>query len=321
MNITREHNYSSVYMKAKKCIVKSRSECDITVPLGNRKFRNPMIPADMPAVVNFDTCKAFAKMNMFYVMHRFGITDEEIIAFTEDMNYTYGWSSISIGIKDTDKLLIQKLCNGGVDPTYINIDIAHAYSDECANMIKFIQTMLPKTFIIAGNVASVEAVNFLYDNGANAVRIFIAPGSGCSTKNATGFYRGSIEFINECYLGSDCPIIADGGITEPGDVCKAIGAGAHMVMMGGVLAGHDESPGNIITVDGKKKYCYYGNASFMNKGVKKHIEGKDYLIDPRGPLMNTVKLYEDGLVSAVSYSGKSTIRDMCGNCEFIEIVK
>lgn len=321
MKIVREHNYSSVYMKAKKCIVKSRSECDISIMLGNRKFRNPMIPADMPAVVDFNTCETFAKMNMFYVMHRFGINDEDLISFIRKMNKEYDWSSISVGIKDSDKNLIQKLSMLNICPTYVNIDIAHAYSDACVDMINYIKSQLPGSFIIAGNVASVEAVNFLYNNGADAVRIFIAPGSGCSTKNATGFYRGSIEFINECYLGSDCPIIADGGITEPGDICKAVGAGAYMVMMGGVLAGHDESPGNIITVDGKKKYCYYGNASFMNKGVKKHIEGKDYLIDPRGPLVNTVKLYEDGLVSAVSYSGKSTIRDMCGNCEFIEIVK
>lgn len=321
MNIVKEHNYSSVYMKPNKCIVNSRSECDISVTLGGRTFRNPIIPADMPAVVNFETCNAFAKMEMFYVMHRFGISDNELLEFVSKMNNIYGWSSISIGIKDADKELIKLFKNKNIEPTYINIDIAHAYSNNCVDMIKFIKEYLPKTFLIVGNVASVEAVNFLYDNGADIVRIFIAPGSGCSTRNATGFYRASIEFINECFARSNCPIIADGGISEPGDVAKAIGAGAYMVMAGGILAGHDESPGNQIIVDGKKKYCYYGNASFMNKGTKKHIEGKDYLIDPRGPLINTIRNYEEGLFSAVSYNGNKKINDMRGTAQFIEIVK
>ena len=206
-------------------------------------------------------------------------------------------------------------------PTYVNIDIAHAYSEYCSLMIKEIKRLYPKIFLIVGNVATVEAVNYLYDAGADIVRIFISPGSGCSTKDATGFLRASVEFINECYIGSDCPIIADGGITCPGDVAKAIGAGAYMVMAGGVLAGHDESPGNKIKIDGIEKYCYYGNASFNNKKERKHIEGKDYFIDPRGPLINTIKRYEDGLRSAVSYSGENKINGMRGNVIFKEYKK
>jgi len=321
MKIDREHNYSSVYMKAKKCVVSSRSECNIKTRLGDIEFRNPIIPSDMPAVVDFDTCKTFAKMGMFYVMHRFGVSDNDIGQFVQHMNLYYGWSSISIGIKESDKYLLASLATLHQIPTYINIDIAHAYSDQCVEMMKFVKDMYPKCFLIVGNVADVEAVDFLYQNGADAVRIFIAPGSGCSTRNATGFYRGSIEFINDCYMNSDCPVIADGGVSEPGDVAKAIGAGAYMVMAGGVLAGHDESPGNQIIVDGKKKYCYYGNASFMNKGTRQHIEGKDYLIDPRGPLINTVEAYENGLASAVSYSGNNSLQNMRGTCEFLEIVK
>jgi GMP reductase len=122
-------------------------------------------------------------------------------------------------------------------------------------------------------------------------------------------------------MGSDCPIIADGGITEPGDVAKAIGAGAYMVMAGGVLAGHDESPGDKIKINGVERYCYYGNASFNNKKEKKHIEGKDYFIDPRGPLINTIKRYEDGIRSGISYNGNINIKDMIGTAEFREIIK
>lgn len=321
MTITKEHSYSSVYMKPNKCIVSSRSECDITVMLGNLKFRNPIIPADMPSVVNMDTCEYFAANGMFYVMHRFGISDEDIIHFINRMNNKFGWSSISIGIKQNDKELIQKINKKKINyPIYINIDIAHAYSEKCIEMITFIKERLPNAFLIVGNVASLEAVKYLYSAGADAVRIFISPGSGCSTKDATGFLRASIEFIDDCFSNCNCPIIADGGITCPGDVAKAIGAGAHMVMAGGVLAGHDESPGNIIITNGNRKYCYYGNASFNNKGEKKHIEGKDYLIDPRGSLIHTIKAYEDGLRSAVSYSGNNNIKEMRGNCQFIEVI-
>ena len=321
MVITKEHSYSSVYMVPKKCITKSRSDCDIAVTLGNIKFRNPLIPADMPSVVNFETCEAFAKLGMFYVMHRFGVSDKEQIKFVKKMNKEFGWSSISVGIKTTDLDLLETLYKNGAEPTYINIDIAHAYSDYCVSMIKEIKRLYPNIFLIVGNVASVEAVNYLYEAGADVVRIFIAPGSGCSTKDATGFFRASVEFINECYIGSDCPVIADGGITSPGDVAKAIGAGAAMVMAGGILAGHDESPGNKIKINGVDKYCYYGNASFNNKKEKKHIEGKDYFIDPRGPLINTIKRYEDGLKSAISYNGNIHIKDMIGTAEFKEIVK
>lgn len=321
MKILNEHCYSSVYMVPKKCIVSSRSECDISITLGENKFRNPIIPADMPSVVNFDTCETFAKIGMFYVMHRFGITDKDLIKFIKKMNKQYGWSSISIGIKDTDIELLKTLHKNNAIPTYVNIDIAHAYSDNCATMVKFIKSTYPKIFLIVGNVATVDAVNYLYEAGADMVRIFISPGSGCSTKDATGFLRASIEFINECYLGSDCPIIADGGITCPGDVAKAIGAGAYMVMAGGVLAGHNESPGNKIKIDGRDKYCYYGNASFNNKKERKHIEGKDYFIDPRGPLINTIKLYEDGLRSAVSYNGNNKLADIRNNVEFVHVIK
>ena len=321
MKITKEHSYSSVYMVPKKCIVKSRSECDISVMLGNQKFRNPIIPADMPSVVNFDTCEAFAKMGMFYVMHRFGISDIDLSNWVDKMNKMYGWSSISIGVKPADYELLDNMANAGTFPTYINIDIAHAYSDTCIDMIKYIKNHFSPVFLIVGNVATVEAVNELYNVGADMVRIFISPGSGCSTKDATGFLRSSIEFINECYIGTDCPIIADGGITCPGDVAKAIGAGAYMVMAGGVLAGHDESPGNKIKVNGKDMCLYYGNASFNNKKEKKNIEGKDYFIDPRGPLLDTIKKYEDGLKSAVSYNGNNKITNMVGTADFVEVIK
>lgn len=321
MKITKEHSYSSVYMVPKKCIVESRSDCDITVKLGKFKFRNPIIPADMPSVVNFNTCEAFAKHEMFYVMHRFGISDIELIDFVNKMNKTYCWSSISIGVKKADFDLLNTLFNENAIPTFVNIDIAHAYSNVCIDMIKAIKKTYPGIFLIVGNVATIEAVNDLYDAGADVVRIFISPGSGCSTKDATGFLRSSIEFINECYMGSDCPIIADGGVTCPGDVAKAIGAGAYMVMAGGVLAGHDESPGNKIKIDGKEQCLYYGNASYNNKKEKKHIEGKDYFINPRGPLIDTINRYEDGLRSAISYSGNNKLADMCGNVDFIETIK
>jgi len=321
MVITKEHNYSSVYMVPKKCIAKSRSDCEISVMLGNNKFRNPIIPADMPSVVNFDTCETFVKLGMFCVMHRFGIADIDLANWVDKMNKAYGWSSISIGVKKADYELLDNMANAGTFPTYINIDIAHAYSDTCIDMIKYIKNHFSPVFLIVGNVATLEAVNDLYNAGADMVRIFIAPGSGCSTKNATGFFRASVEFINECYLGSDCPIIADGGITEPGDVAKAIGAGAYMVMAGGVLAGHNESPGNKIKINGKEQCVYYGNASYNNKKEKRHIEGKDYFIDPRGPLIDTINKYEDGLKSAVSYNGNLHIKNMVGTAEFRELIK
>jgi GMP reductase len=262
----REYNYEDVYMVPRKCVVKSRSECDISVEFGKMKFNNPVIAANMKSVVNYDTCNYLASKNMFYIMHRFNIDQKELSEFIKESNRKYGFSSISIGIQDTDIQLLKFLSENNAYPTYITIDIAHAYSDKCLKMCHIIKSIFPDVFLIVGNIATSSAVlDFQSSNLVNAFKIFIAPGTACTTKIKTGFTRGTISCIQECYRVSQIPLIADGGIKNPGHIAMAIACGARMVMSGSFMSGYDQNSGQIVEINGHKKYIYYGSASFNNK--------------------------------------------------------
>jgi GMP reductase len=311
MSIEREYNYEDVYLKPQRCIVKSRSECDISVRLGTKVFSNPVIAANMKSVVDYGTCEFLASMGMFYIMHRFDLNLHEHIDFIEDMNHRY-FSSISVGIGDSDKELLTELKANSIKVDYITIDVAHAYSDRVADMIQTIRKTIPTAYIIAGNVASAEAVSFLESSGADATKIFIAPGAACTTKVETGFTRGTVSCLLECAKVARNPIIADGGVREAGHIAKAMACGATMVMVGSYMCGFDENPGDIVLIDGKKKYVYYGSASFNNKQSKHHVEGRELLLDYKGSMEEHIKHIECSLRSAVSYSGKNNLYDMYG---------
>lgn len=322
--MNKEYNYNDVYMIPQKCIIKSRSEADIRVSLGGRYFRNPVILANMPSVVDVNTCKYLNKLGMFYIMHRF-ISNEEQVNFVLDMVQNEdGIASISVGVKDEDKTLIKELSshpyNEGI-PHYITIDVAHGHSDFVADMIKFIKDLIPDTFVIAGNVATGEAVQFLEEAGADACKIFVGPGAACTTKSKTGFTRGTVSCLQECVNIKSIPIIADGGVTEAGHIAKAIALGADMVMCGYFMCGYDQNSGNIIQFDtpnGKeKKKLYYGSASYNNKQNNKHVEGTEKIIDYKGNMDDHIYDIECSLRSAVSYAGVRVIEDMFNTPMFI----
>lgn len=307
--IDREYNFQDVYLKPQKCIVNSREECDISVKLGENTFSNPVIAANMRAVVDIDTCKYLHDNKMFYIYHRF---DNDTFEFVKEMKDSGRITSISVGIKQEDRDIIRKLCENYYCPDYITIDIAHGHADSVASMINFIKIMCNDTFIIAGNVATAEGVKFLQDAGANAVKIFVGPGKSCITKVKTGFTRGTISCVLECAPVAKIPLIADGGVNECGDIAKAIAAGATMVMCGSFMSGYDQNSGQIVQIDGKKKYVYYGSASFNNKGHKSHVEGKEVLLDYKGNMDDHIYDIECSLKSAVSYAGKNRLQDIKG---------
>lgn len=312
MEIKREYNYEDVYLRPRKCVVTSRSECDISIRLGKRTFANPVIAANMKSVVDYDTCLYLAEQEMFYIMHRFGLDRAELARFIRKSNESYGFSSISLGVQESDKELIQYLKINDALPTYITIDIAHAHSDRTVAMIKFLKNLVNDVFIIAGNVATSEGVEFLSEAGADAIKIFIAPGAACTTKMKTGFTRGTVSCLLECAAVVSKPLIADGGVREPGHIAKAMACGATMVMVGSYMSGYDQSPGEIVTINGHKKYIYYGSASFNCKGVKKHIEGAEIILDYKGNMDDLIYDLECSLKSAVSYAGVYKITDMYG---------
>ncbi len=302
-------DYDNILLLPRKCHVESRSECDASVELGGRRFKLPVVPANMKTVVNEAICVWLAENNYFYVMHRF---DLDNVQFVKDMKARGLFASISLGVKQPDYSTVDTLTALGLVPEYITIDIAHGHADSVKNMIGYLKEKMPSAFIIAGNVATPEAVIDLENWGADATKVGIGPGKVCITKLKTGFGTGGwqLSAVKWCARVATKPIIADGGIREHGDIAKSIRFGATMVMIGSMLAGHEESPGQTVEVDGKLFKEYYGSASDFNKGEYKHVEGKRILEPIKGKLAETLIEMEQDIQSSISYSGGKKLMDI-----------
>jgi len=302
-------DYDNILLLPRKCRVDSRSECDASVELGGRRFRIPVVPANMKTVVNEAICVWLAQNSYFYVMHRF---DLDNVQFVKDMKARGLYASISLGVKQPDYNTVDELVKLGLTPEYVTIDIAHGHADSVKNMIGYLKDKMPSTFVIAGNVATPEAVIDLENWGADATKVGIGPGKVCITKLKTGFGTGGwqLSAVKWCARVATKPIIADGGIREHGDIAKSIRFGATLVMIGSMLAGHEESPGQTVEVDGKLYKEYYGSASDFNKGEYKHVEGKRILEPVKGQLANTLIEMEQDVQSSISYSGGKKLMDI-----------
>lgn len=302
-------DYDNILLLPRKCRVESRSECDAGVELGGRKFRLPVVPANMKTVVSEPICEWMAKNNYFYVMHRF---DLDNVQFTATMHGKGLYASISLGVKKPDYDTVDQLVAKGLVPEYITIDIAHGHSDSVKNMIVYLKEHLPTSFVIAGNVATPEAVIDLENWGADATKVGVGPGKVCITKLKTGFGTGGwqLSALKWCARVATKPIIADGGIRSHGDIAKSIRFGASMVMIGSLFAGHEESPGKTVEVDGEMFKEYYGSASDFNKGEYKHVEGKRILEPIKGRLADTLIEMEQDVQSSISYSGGKKLMDI-----------
>jgi GMP reductase len=290
-------DYDNILLLPRKCRVQSRSECDTSVTLGQHSFRLPVVPANMKTVVNESICEWLAHNGYFYVMHRF---DLDNVKFVKDCKVKNIFASISLGVKQADYDTVAQLLALGLVPDYITIDIAH------------LKEKMPSAFVIAGNVGTPEAIIDLENWGADATKVGIGPGKVCITKLKTGFGTGGwqLSALKWCARVATKPIIADGGIREHGDIAKSIRFGASMVMIGSMLAGHEESPGQTVEVDGKLYKEYYGSASDFNKGEYKHVEGKRILEPIKGQLQDTMREMQEDLQSSISYAGGTKLLDI-----------
>jgi GMP reductase len=263
----------------------------------------------MKTVVDESICIWLAQNGYFYVMHRF---DLDNVQFVKTIKAQGLYASISLGVKQPDYDTVDQLLALGLAPEYVTIDIAHGHADSVKNMIGYLKEKMPSTFIIAGNVATPEAVIDLENWGADATKVGIGPGKVCITKLKTGFGTGGwqLSAVKWCARVATKPIIADGGIHEHGDIAKSIRFGATMVMIGSMLAGHEESPGQTVEVDGKRYKEYYGSASDFNKGEYKHVEGKRILEPIKGTLADTLLEMEQDVQSSISYAGGKKLMDI-----------
>ncbi|MCS7317459.1 MAG: GMP reductase [Candidatus Dojkabacteria bacterium] len=312
------YNYSDVYMIPKKCVVESRSHCDTSLTLKNHAFSRtfilPVVASNMKTVVDENTCEYFASKNMFYIMHRFGI---DIVQFARNMYNKGHFVSISIGINDSSKFVIQKLAEEKIPVEFITIDIAHCWYERAKNMVSFVRQYFENSYLIIGNVASAEAFSEVQSWPVDAIKVGIGSGKVCTTKNKTGFHVPMVTSILDCVKVAKKPIIADGGINEHGDIAKALALGAEMVMAGSLFAGYDQSAGYIVEINNKKYKEYYGSASEFNKGEHKNVEGKKILIPYKGSMDLLIKELKEDLQSAISYAGGTTLQDLKNHSLFV----
>ncbi|MFD1777647.1 GMP reductase [Fredinandcohnia salidurans] len=296
-------DYEDIQLIPAKCIVNSRSECDTTVEFGGHTFKLPVVPANMQTIIDENIALFLAENGYFYIMHRFN--PEKRVDFIKDMQSRGLIASISVGVKPEEYTFVEQLAEENLVPEFITIDIAHGHSNSVIEMIKHIKAHLPKSFVIAGNVGTPEAVRELENAGADATKVGIGPGKVCITKIKTGFGTGGWQLaaLRWCAKAATKPVIADGGIRTHGDIAKSIRFGAKMVMIGSLFAGHEESPGETTEVEGKLVKEYFGSASEFQKGEKKNVEGKKIYVEHKGSLKDTLKEMEQDLQSSISYAG------------------
>jgi GMP reductase len=263
----------------------------------------------MKTVVDENITEHLAANGYFYVMHRF---DLDTVAYAKSMRGKGLLVSISSGVQAADYAVIDRLAAEGVGADYITIDIAHGHAESVQRMIAHIKQRLPETFVIAGNVGTPEGVIDLENWGADATKVGIGPGKVCITRLKTGFGTGGwqLSALKWCARVATKPIVADGGIRHHGDIAKSMRFGASMVMIGSLFAGHEESPGNTVEVDGKLYKEYYGSASDFNKGEYKHVEGKRILEPVKGKLADTLREMREDLQSSISYAGGRNLTDL-----------
>lgn len=303
-------DYEDIQLIPQKCIIEHRYQANTSAQLGSHTFKIPVVPANMSSIIDEQLAIWLAQNNCFYVMHRF--EPETRLAFVQKMHKQQLIASISVGVQAQDYQLIDQLVQAQLAPEYITIDIAHGYAESVSKMIKYIKEKLPTTFVIAGNIATPDAVHFLEEAGADATKVGIGPGRACITKIKTGFGTAGWQLaaIRMCAKAARKPIIADGGIRTNGDIAKSLRFGASFVMIGSLLAGHDENPGEILEQNGHKVKIYYGSASALQKGERKNIEGKKVIVPYKGSIVDTLKEMQEDLQSAISYAGGKELEDL-----------
>ena len=320
--------YSDICLVPNFSSCASRSECDPSVEFCGRRFRLPVIPANMKSVISHRQAEWLSQNDYLYSMHRFDVDIESFI----DKGNRENWKtiSISLGVKEADKELVRKMRASGARVDIITIDIAHGYSQLMEQMLRFVRENLGKDVcIIAGNVSTPDAVVALYAWGADYVKVGIGQGSPCTTKDKTGFTMPMFTCVkksSDCYASrvdfnhnEKIPIIADGGVVGNGDIAKALAAGADLVMAGGLFASCTDSPAISIEIDGIISKAYFGSASFENKKTLTHVEGTLKNVPSNGMSLKRkmIEIKED-LQSAISYAGGNNLTAF-KNVKYMEI--
>lgn len=326
--------FKDVMFRPKRSTLKSRSQVELKRDF---KFLHssvewsgvPIMAANMDTVGTFEIAVELAKKELFTCIHKHYSNEEWSTFFNSAPKGIEDYIAISTGTGEADFVRVGEVIEANPQLKFICIDVANGYSEHFVSFVKRAREKHPEKVIIAGNVVTGEMVEELLLAGADIVKVGIGPGSVCTTRVKTGVGYPQLSAIIECAdaaHGLGGHIIGDGGCTTPGDVSKAFGAGADFVMLGGMLAGHDESGGEIIERDGVIYKLFYGMSS--STAMDKHVggvaeyrasEGKTVEVEYKGKVEETLLDILGGVRSTCTYVGASKLKELTKRTTFIRV--
>ncbi|MFV9551184.1 GMP reductase [Algibacter sp. PT7-4] len=328
--------FKDVMIRPKRSTLKSRQQVNLDRDFkflhSSHKWSGiPIMAANMDTVGTFEMAKTLSKNKLFSAIHKHYTLAEWEDFFNNSQKGIENYIAVSTGIGKVDAKKLAEILANHPQLKFICIDVANGYSEHFTEFVKQTRTEYPNKVIIAGNVVTGEMVEELLLSGADIVKVGIGPGSVCTTRVKTGVGYPQLSAIIECAdaaHGLGGQIISDGGCTTPGDIAKAFGAGADFVMLGGMLAGHDESGGDIIEKDGKSYRKFYGMSS--ETAMDKHVggvaeyrasEGKTVEVPYKGKVENTLQDILGGIRSTCTYVGASRLKELTKRTTFIRVAE
>jgi GMP reductase len=331
-------DFKDVLIRPKRSTLTSRSDVDISREFvfhhSRRKYHGiPVIGANMDTIGTVEMARALGKHGLSVALHKH-YSENELVAFFQSLQpsglaSSSAFYSMGIGKADYEKFTAVMARAESVE--YVCIDVANGYNESFVHFVKKVRGNFPHLTIMAGNVVTGDMTEELILAGADIVKVGIGPGSVCTTRKMTGVGYPQLSAVIECAdaaHGLGGQICADGGCSVPGDLAKAFGGGADFIMLGGMLAGHDESAGEVIERDGKKFKQFYGMSS--RTAMEKHAggvaryrasEGKEVLIEYRGAVADTLQDILGGVRSACTYVGAHKLKELTKRTTFIRVTQ
>lgn len=287
--------------------IKSRTEVKTDSKFLGREMKVPVVSSPMDTVTGIEMAKTLKEMGCIGILNRFDSSLETFLNYDKTQNSI---DAVSIGLTTSDDI-ISKLAELNV---IVCIDTANAGNKEVLHKCEDVKKK-HNLKVIVGNIAHGATLKDLVNAGADAVRIGIGGGSVCTTSVQTGIGIGQVSSLLNVYYARErdklkIELIADGGIKSPGDVAKALALGADVVMMGRMLAGTKETPGEVIKYSDQLWKKYRGSASFGVKMKSEFIEGEETMVPYKGTVKNVINTISDGLKSTLSYMNCKNLDDL-----------
>tara|TARA_R100000234_G_C4993627_1_gene176758 strand:- start:256 stop:1278 length:1023 start_codon:yes stop_codon:yes gene_type:complete len=322
MNKNNTLSYDDVLLVPQYSSIRSRSEIDISAKLGKGvELQLPIFASPMDTVSESGMATAMSKVGACAIIHRYNTIQEQVNEIHKvSAPRTIG---AAIGISGDYLDRASALVEAGAD--FLCVDVAHGHHIMMKEALRKLRRLFGKNYhIMAGNVATLRGINDLADWGADSVRCNIGGGSICSTRIQTGHGLPGLQTIIECAkTDRNVKIIADGGIKNSGDMVKALAAGADAVMVGSLLAGTTETPGDILMdAKGSRWKTYRGMASKEAqvewRGKYSSFEGVATRVPCRGSVQIILEDLEKGIRSGFSYTGARNLRELQAKAQFVE---